>query len=459
MTGGNSKADSISDSRGRTEGRSSLPRRRATKMSYSETGGFETDLALAVQESLRYARQAEREAKEREESTITISNHVDDEGSCMSPKFNDVMPGECVTQSCAQLKDLLLVNLDLVQHQQETLVERDKEIRSLKSDNNMLKCRLERMERRMALLKQKEDSDFIMGTSPRSPISKNRQESEISTPAERGVKRKSNIDSENFSKRLALADENDTPSSSYKAHPKHRKRAQLSSSHEAITSSPTHTTRQKTTQIQEAIQPPIPRQKSWALSSENSVPHKKKLLPILKDQKSDNVLRTSEPYFVSHFELQDEDMSFRKDVVQTEDTQLEVKLPSWRPRKYPSLWVLEGTENLEDEVFVKRHQKLEVEEKRRKRWDLQRMREQKIYEKLKEKERTAENLKKGEDQSVETFYPLLDEITHIEICNKIPVMAFGHALPNLKSADFDLPWEVDSSKGPPSRSSRQGRSR
>ena len=122
---------------------------------------------------------------------------------------------------------------------------------------------------------------------------------------------------------MALADENDTPSSSYKTHPKHRKRAQLSSSHEAITSSPTHTTRQKTTQIQEAIQPPIPRQKSWAVTSESSVPHKKKLLPILKDQKSDNVLRTSEPYFVSHFEPRDEDMSFRKDVVQTEDTQLE----------------------------------------------------------------------------------------------------------------------------------------
>ena len=43
------------------------------------------------------------------------------------------------------------------------------------------------------------------------------------------------------------------------------------------------------------------------------------------------------------------------------------------------------------------------------RGDLQGVREQKIYEKLKEKERTAENLKKGEDQSVETFYPLLDE--------------------------------------------------
>lgn len=43
------------------------------------------------------------------------------------------------------------------------------------------------------------------------------------------------------------------------------------------------------------------------------------------------------------------------------------------------------------------------------RWDLQRLREQKIYEKLKEKERTAENLKKGEDQHVESFYPLLDD--------------------------------------------------
>eukprot|EP00105_Crassostrea_gigas_P010422 XP_011425700.1 PREDICTED: male-specific lethal 1 homolog isoform X1 [Crassostrea gigas] len=456
MTGGHSRADSFIESRGRTEGRSALPRRRATKMSYSETGGFDTDLALAVQESLRYARQAEREAKEREDGTI--SNHVGGERSCMmQSKFTDETTDECVMQSCAHLKDLLLVNLDLVQHQQEMLTEKEKEIRAVKSENNMLKCRLERMERRMAMLKQKEDSDFIMGTSVRSPANKSKPESENSTPAEKGVKRKGNIETESISKRLALADENDTPCTSSKSHPKHRKRSQLPTQ-EVSTASPTHTTRQKTTQIQEAIQPPTPRQKSWTITSDNSVSYRKKLLPILKDQKSDNVLRTNEPYFVSHFEPLDEDLSYRKDVVQTEDTQLEVKLPSWRPRKYPSLWVLEGTENLEDEVFVKRHQKLEVEEKRRKRWDLQRLREQKIYEKLKEKEMTAENLKKGEDQHVESFYPLLDDITHIEVCNKIPVMAFGHALPNLKSEEFDLPWEVDASKGH-ARSSRPGRSR
>lgn len=137
MTGGHSRADSFSDSRGRTEGRSALPRRRATKMSYSETGGFDTDLALAVQESLRYARQAEREAKEREDGTI--SNHVGGERSCMmQSKFTDETTDECVMQSCAHLKDLLLVNLDLVQHQQELLTEKEKEIRAVKSENNMV---------------------------------------------------------------------------------------------------------------------------------------------------------------------------------------------------------------------------------------------------------------------------------------------------------------------------------
>ena len=40
------------------------------------------------------------------------------------------------------------------------------------------------------------------------------------------------------------------------------------------------------------------------------------------------------------------------------------------------------TQNLDDEIFAKRHAKPEQEEKRRKRWDMQRMREQRLYEKL-----------------------------------------------------------------------------
>ncbi|KAJ8314311.1 hypothetical protein KUTeg_008872 [Tegillarca granosa] len=89
--------------------------------------------------------------------------------------------------------------------------------------------------------------------------------------------------------------------------------------------------------------------------------------------------------------------------------------------------------NLEDEIFIKRHQKPEVEEKRRKRWDLQRMREQSIYQKLKDKE---EKCPEGEESDrMQSFYPLLDDITHIEVCDEIPVMAH-----------FSLPWELEVSR-------------
>ncbi|KAF2352680.1 PEHE domain [Trinorchestia longiramus] len=62
-----------------------------------------------------------------------------------------------------------------------------------------------------------------------------------------------------------------------------------------------------------------------------------------------------------------------------------VEIPSWRVSALTPLYIMEGTENLEDEVFTKRHHKLEQDEKRRKRWDLQRLREQRQYEKLRER--------------------------------------------------------------------------
>ena len=58
-------------------------------------------------------------------------------------------------------------------------------------------------------------------------------------------------------------------------------------------------------------------------------------------------------------------------------------VPKWRLNPITNYYSLEGTENLEDEIFIKRHQKPEIDEKRRKRWDMQRLREQRMYEKLK----------------------------------------------------------------------------
>lgn len=54
------------------------------------------------------------------------------------------------------------------------------------------------------------------------------------------------------------------------------------------------------------------------------------------------------------------------------DNSLEV--PNWRVKIYTSCYTMEGTENLDDEIFNKRHLKLENDERRRKRWDVQRIR-------------------------------------------------------------------------------------
>jgi male-specific lethal 1 len=45
-------------------------------------------------------------------------------------------------------------------------------------------------------------------------------------------------------------------------------------------------------------------------------------------------------------------------------------------------YAMEGTENIEDETMLRRHLKFELDEKKRKRWDIQRMREQRHIEKL-----------------------------------------------------------------------------
>jgi hypothetical protein len=63
-----------------------------------------------------------------------------------------------------------------------------------------------------------------------------------------------------------------------------------------------------------------------------------------------------------------------------------VEVPSWRLKVYTSCYTMEGTENVDDEVFNKRHRRLEIDERRRKRWDMQRIREQRQVEKLKQRE-------------------------------------------------------------------------
>jgi len=52
----------------------------------------------------------------------------------------------------------------------------------------------------------------------------------------------------------------------------------------------------------------------------------------------------------------------------SEFNQSNVEVPAWREKVCTSLYVIEGTENLNSEFFLKRHQKPETDERRRKRY-------------------------------------------------------------------------------------------
>lgn len=398
------KSDILHESKARSNGRHCLQRRRLAKTAAMVNGEYDPDLALAIQESLKQAEldRSKRQSQEKE--------NVDS-----SPESFKVSQSRNISKMSLQddpeiqrLKDLICVHMDLIQQQQELISKKDKTIKSLKTENSALQCRLQRMERRMALLKQKEgvSDGHIVHSPPPQPGTLSYTEP-ISLPSPKVEKQsvpKRKFEPQNLSRKLATAEPQPKPSTfrtaeTSKLKKEHRKR-KLSSRPER---------------------------------------------PVKEDEDGD--LLTNKHYYVSYYEpISDEiETESRPDIIKGAQSQLEVECPSWRIKTYSNLYVIEGTEDHEDETFIRRHQKPEIEEKRRKRWDNQRVREEKIVEKLKDRDNSV--YKKKQKEPVESFYPMLEDITHIEIQDKIPVTAFGHAVPFVKPGSFTLPWNPK----PPSR--------
>jgi male-specific lethal 1 len=130
----------------------------------------------------------------------------------------------------------------------------------------------------------------------------------------------------------------------------------------------------------------------------------------------------------------------------------DVLVPSWRINTVHTLYVIEGTENLNDSVFIKRHQKSEMEEKRRKRWDIQRTRDLLL---LQRSNNSGSDLQSQQQTCIEpfSFLPEADKVQYVEVSERIPVSAFGFALPKTVQTQFSLPWaeKLSGSKTPKGR--------
>ncbi|XP_065840125.1 male-specific lethal 1-like 1 [Oscarella lobularis] len=187
-----------------------------------------------------------------------------------------------------------------------------------------------------------------------------------------------------------------------------------------------------------------PRRKSIAINrerdyNEDSTASSPSVTDFRMYELSCNYLTTSTPYSSAISSQEEEDLNN------------EVEVPPWREVPAASgnnSNNREDTEDLDDAVFLKRHHKHEIEEKRIKRWDVQRARQKMREEALKKHYQSNSHLwntptqspQKSEGGKRQTFFPSLDKVKFIEVTDKIPVMAFGELLPILEPRDFELPW-------------------
>lgn len=119
-----------------------------------------------------------------------------------------------------------------------------------------------------------------------------------------------------------------------------------------------------------------------------------------------------------------------------------LEVPRWTVKECTGLYSIEGTEDLSEDTFMKRHARLEHDEKKRKKWDVQRIREQRTIERLKRRHCKKDELENSQKDAEElgTFYPLAENIKFIQVTEDLPVQAFGEAIPLLSASDFTLPW-------------------
>ncbi|XP_013087844.2 male-specific lethal 1 homolog [Biomphalaria glabrata] len=449
----------------RPEGRLFPRRKVAAKASFlNGVGDFDMELSLAIKESLKYVQHEKQEVPKENgyvtndscksdnehDTTIEVANSSDTQrtnkavNTVNSKPINAAMAApsaDCVTEEVGRLKDLVLSQAELIQCQQEEISKKEKELKSLRAANDALQCRLERMERRMSILKHKEESHDVIGTKSETlpfRTTTNLQSSPHKSQNEM----------------LKLEYRKRRRHKIYFSHKKTHKRQRLLQSHASFKDMSLNNENEESEEVEDE------REKYSNSESEGEQGNNSANESVISgSRKEENGARPNEEVeelkeikTIDYPIMQTESLYhlyYPRHVFPSPDVkklmeQTEVETPTWRLKPVTNMYQLEGTENITDEAYNKRHQKFEMEEKRRKRWDLQRLRELRVLEKL-QRQREDEIRASQDEADVETFLPSVHDLNHIEITQYLPVMAFGQPVPYVSPAEFEIPWEMSSS--------------
>ncbi|XP_029383631.1 male-specific lethal 1 homolog isoform X1 [Echeneis naucrates] len=344
------------------------------------------------------------------------------------------------------LRQILLLQLDLIEQQQQQLQSKDKEIDELKADKETLLARIERMERRLQLTRKDppRDKRLFQPLEPWTPDKEDMWDLDVedspqpnqATPLPfsrggKGQKRKSCFGDAKVQKSRG-------------------KSAKLSPQ-------------------KPEIQPGSPNQRELRSKEtpEKTVPLKGAERDILLPCKEEPELscQMEDLPFMSTTEMYlccwnqpplsplRETSPKKEEEVASEWTphvvhDMLIVFPSWRENYIEPIDdddSLNSAEPLDDGVFLKRHSKLELDEKRRKRWDIQRIREQRMFQRLQQRMNRKKVVQETEPE-LSSFYPDIEDVETIVITPFLPVVAFGRPLPKLSQQNFELPWLDDRSR-------------
>ncbi|KAG8446738.1 hypothetical protein GDO86_014265 [Hymenochirus boettgeri] len=367
-------------------------------------------------------------------------------------------PGAC-------LKQIVLLQLDLIEQQQQRIQDREREIGELKAEKDTLLARIERMERRMLLVRKDSEKEKQRSTQNKEPSAAEMPEGPL--PESAGAEK---FQQEVSPHLTSLGPKSFSCGRNAKGHK--RRSAFGGSEHRTPVkrlTSDLSKIKNKLPQLQTEVEDS---ETGGSLSSETAcqrgvgrkeTPEKSHSplnismrstlgasnAPSLKDNnphpsEADLPYLTTTDMYLSRWH-QPPPSPLREPSPKKEES---VAIPSWREHYIEPLQLTDLSdvpENLDDAVFAKRHVKLELDEKRRKRWDIQRIREQRILQRL--QLRTYK--KKGSQEcepEVTSFFPDVDDVQSVMITPYLPVVVFGHPLPKITPQNFELPWLDDRSR-------------
>lgn len=158
-------------------------------------------------------------------------------------------------------------------------------------------------------------------------------------------------------------------------------------------------------------------------------------------------LTTKKAYMTREWQLDEIEMEVNQLITDEpcKDAGETLEIPKWKTWEFsntrdPSLPHHRDVEDISEDAYVRRHAKFLMDERKRKKWDVQRIREQRTIERLKRRHCKDELNQQVNDNEIVSFFPPAENLKAILITDDLPVSAFGELIPALPATEFTLPW-------------------